>query len=109
MKKFLSLLLVFTLLLTCVACGKTDSTDSTTTSTTVEDSSIDSNENESEEEEKTTKKPSKALGVIYRILALPLIVLGLLLALAINAVGWAFVAFGLLLWITGGRAIKKSK
>lgn len=59
MKKFLSLLLVFTLLLTCVACGKTDSTDSTTTSTTVEDSSIDSNENESEEEEKTTKNPSK--------------------------------------------------
>ena len=59
MKKFLSLLLVLTLLLTCVACGKTDSTDSTTTSTTTQDSSTNSTNNETDEEETTTKKSSK--------------------------------------------------
>lgn len=54
-------------------------------------------------------KPSMALGVFYRVLSVPLILLGLLLAFAVHPVYWVFVALGVIEWIYGGNKIKQAK
>ena len=54
-------------------------------------------------------KPSMALGVFWRVLAIPFVLLGLLLALAVQPVFWSVVVLGVIEWIYGGSKIKEAK
>ena len=57
----------------------------------------------------TEKKPSAALGVFYRVVAVPLVLIGLLLGLAVNPACYAFAALGVIYWLIGGSKIKAYK
>lgn len=54
-------------------------------------------------------KPSKGIGVFCRIVSIPLILLGLLLALAVHPICWVFVAMGVIFWLIGSSQIKAYK
>lgn len=55
------------------------------------------------------KKSSMASGVMCRVFAVPMVLLGLLLGLAVHPACYGFSALGIIYWLIGGSKIKKAK
>jgi hypothetical protein len=54
-------------------------------------------------------KPSMASGIMCRVFAVPMVLIGLLLGLAVHPACYDFTALGVIYWLIGGSKIKKAK
>ena len=53
--------------------------------------------------------PTITSGLTYRLIAVPLVLFGLLLGLAVHPACYGFTALGVIYWLIGGSKIKKAK